>query len=245
MPELVHSSYHKCLTVFFGRVMRSALNGFGGYRHFHSDLSQFESERSRYRVTSVNNHALDLGGLGDYRVSRFVRDPRDLIVSGYFYHRRAAEPWCEVVDPTDADWTVVNGAAPRAIAPGESYAACLQRLDQEQGLLAEMEFRAKHFESMRGWPTSDPNVRVWRYEDVLGDERRVMGEVCKHYGLLFPVRMRVRQRATRFDATHAAAAKDSHVRNPSSGQWKKVFSPRVEEAFMRTWGDLLPLLGYQ
>jgi hypothetical protein len=38
--------------------------------------------------------------------------------------------------------------------------------------------------------------------------------------------------------------KDSHVRNPSSGQWKTVFTPRVEAEFTERWGDLIPLLGY-
>ena len=30
----------------------------------------------------------------EYRTVRFVRDPRDVIVSGFLYHRRCSEEWC-------------------------------------------------------------------------------------------------------------------------------------------------------
>jgi hypothetical protein len=107
-----------------------------------------------------------------------------------------------------------------------------------------MELRARHFDSMREWPTDDPRVRVWRYEDVLGEERRVMGEVAAHYGLGRLLRARVQRNAVRFDAKHAVAEKSKHVRNPSSGQWRSVFTPRVEQAFMERWGDLLERYDY-
>src|SRR5262249_20378455 len=133
-----------------------------GYRHFQSDLAGFLSHLGEYKVMSVNNHALDLGKLGDYRITRFVRDPRDLVVSGYHYHKRGAEKWSEIEDPTPEDWMVVNGRIPSAMQPCESFSTCLQRLDLREGLLAEIEMRGAHFESMRGWPESDPRIRVWR-----------------------------------------------------------------------------------
>lgn len=244
-PQLIHCSYHKCLTMFYARSMRAAVGRFGGYHHFNSDLAAFDSERSRYRVVSVNNHALRLDELGECRITRFVRDPRDLIVSGYFYHRRAAEPWCRITDPGDEDWTIVNGTVPSGLHAGESYAAFLQRVDQQEGLLAEIAFRARHFASMRRWSASDARVRVWRYEEILGNEQEVMAAVAEHYGLPRLLRSRVRRKAGELDAKRAAAIQDSHVRNPQAGQWRTVFTPRVEEAFMQQWGELLPLLGYK
>ena len=245
MATLIHCSYHKCLTVFFRRVMEPSLAYLGGYRHFNSDLARFEAERPSLRLASINNLALDADALGDVRISRFVRDPRDLVVSGYFYHRRGAEPWCREIDPDPREWASQrNRDVPRALRPGESLEQCLQRLDREDGLIAEMELRARHFDSMRAWPTDDPRIRVWRYEDTLGNERRVMGEVAGHYELPFPVRRLIQHNALRFDSRRAVAARDGHVRNPNSGQWRNVFTPRVEREFMRRWGDLLPLLGY-
>jgi sulfotransferase family protein len=245
VSALVHCSYHKCLTVFFRRTMSPSLSSLGGYRHFNSDRTAFERERHSFRVASVNNTSLDLDELGDYRISRFVRDPRDLVVSGYFYHRKGAEPWCCEVDPDPEEWLAKrNRPIPSAVRTGESLQMALQRLDQEEGLLAEMELRARHFDSMRQWPADDPHIRVWRYEDILGDERRVMGEVATHYELPRLLRMRIERNATRFDAKHAVAEKSKHVRNPSSGQWRGVFTPRVERAFLERWGDVLERYGY-
>ena len=225
--------------------MTASLSSFGGYRHFNSDLPAFERNRRHFRVASINNIALDLPSLGDYRISRFVRDPRDLVVSGYFYHRRGAEPWCQEIDPDPEEWlTTRNRPVPSAVRPGESLEMALNRLDQEAGLLAELELRTLDFDSMREWPLDDPRIRVWRYEDILGEERRVMGEVAAHYGLPWGLRMRVQRNAVRFDAKHAVAEKSKHVRNPSSGQWRSVFTPRVEDAFLQRWGDVLDRYGY-
>jgi hypothetical protein len=245
MADLIHCSYHKCLTVFYRRVMQSTMRHFGGYQHFNSDVGLFEEGRGNVRVASVNNHALALGERDDARVSRFVRDPRDLMVSGYFYHRRAAEPWCSIRDPSESDLSVVNGAVPHVLQSGESFSDCLQRLDQESGLLAEMEFRAHHFASMRAWPQTDPRIRTWRYEDILGNESRVMGELAAHYEFAWPLQRWVQWHATRFSAKRAAAAGDTHVRNPTSGQWRAVFTPRVVREFESRWGDLLALHGYE
>jgi hypothetical protein len=245
VPVLVHCSYHKCLTVFFRRTMTASLSFFGGYRHFNSDVAAFHAARSQFRVSSVNNSAVDLAALGDYRVSRFVRDPRDLLVSGYFYHRRGAEAWCRDIDPDPEEWIDKrNRPVPSALRKGESLAMALQRLDQEEGLLAEMELRSRHFDSMRDWPEADPHIKVWRYEDILGNESRVMGEVASHYGMPWPLRARIQRNAVRFDARHAVAEKNKHVRNPTSGQWRAVLTPRVEAAFMERWADILPRYGY-
>jgi hypothetical protein len=242
MIALVHCSYHKCLTVYYQQVMTHLLRHFGGYHHFNSDLESFYRGCSRYRVTSVNNHSIDLDRLGDYRITRFVRDPRDLIVSGYFYHRRGAERWCLVQDPTPADWAIVNGHMPSSMRPGESFAGCLQRLNQEDGLIAEMEFRTHHFASMRRWP-DDPRIRMLHYESILGNEKRVFGEIFAHYGLSWPLRLYGRRLAERFKAT-GASARRAHIRDSRPGQWREVLTPRVAAAFDALYGDLPRVLGY-
>ena len=189
--HLIHCSYHKCLTVYFGRVMRSVfsrcLPWSGGYRHYNSHLEDFYAGFSDYRIASVNNRALDLERLGRFRLSRFIRDPRDLVVSGYFYHRRGAEPWLRIEAPTEEDWYFANGRVPEGLkGTGLSFAAYLQSLPSEEGLLAELEFRAPHLESMARWPAKHPDVATWRYEDIVGREGAVFREVFEFYGLSAP-----------------------------------------------------------
>ena len=139
---LIHCSYHKCLTVYYKRVMDAVFNRCQpwrrGYRHYNSHLEDFYAGFRKDRVASVNNRALDLERLGRFRISRFIRDPRDLVVSGYFYHRRGAEPWTTIESPTAEDWYFANGVVPDALRDsGRSFSQYLQSMPEEEGLLAE------------------------------------------------------------------------------------------------------------
>lgn len=248
MRTLVHCSYHKCLTVYYSAVAKAVFNKFSisgeKYRHFNSQIDEFWSEYRNYQVTSVNNRFLDLAQLGDdFRITRFVRDPRDLIISGYFYHKRGAEPWCHIENPTDRDWYVVNGSVPANIPPGDSYTAFLNKLDHEDGLIAEINFRAFHFDAMRKWgQLADRRVKTFRYEDIVGNEADIFSELISFYGLSYLHVLLSRLYATRYSA---AKMKRKHIRNASPQQWKRHFTKRVNDYFEARHGDLLDLYGYQ
>ena len=234
--RLIHCSYHKCLTVYFRRVMHGLFNRClpwrGGYHHYNSHLQSFYEGFADHRVSSINNRCLDLDRLGEFRISRFVRDPRDLVVSGYFYHRRGAEPWVNIAPPTNEDWYFANGVIPQGLeARGGSFAQYLQVLPEEEGLLAELEFRRNHFESIVAVASQHPNILLQRYEEVVGQRgggvRPVSTSTSSHAsnglwgdGWLADTRW------------HVAARSTLHVRNPRPGQWRDHFTPRVRKAFM-------------
>ena len=249
MAELrrIHCSYHKCLTVYFKRVMHAVCNRCvpwrGGYRHYNSHLDDFLADHARRRVASINNRALDLARLGAFRITRFVRDPRDLVVSGYFYHRRGAEGWVTAPAPTERDWYFANGTVPEGLrAHGGSYSEYLQSVDVEEGLLAELEFRTRHFESMAAWPTDHPDIATFRYEEVLADEVSVFRRLLA-FQRLTPLERWLGERFARRYGM-ARRRRDPHVRNPASGQWREHFTPRVREAFDARWAGLVAALGY-
>lgn len=241
-PNLVHCSYHKCLTVYFKRVVEGLLHDVlrdrrGRYRHFDQPDPFYEQHRE-YRVASINNRRLDLDRLGDFRVTRFIRDPRDLVVSGYHYHRRGAEAWCHV---PAGEWPGAS-PLPAAVRAGESYAAFLGRVPVEEGLVAEMDLVRRGLLSMREWPDDDPRIRVFRYEHILGHETDVFGEVFAHYGMAWPERALGRLLARRYRA--ARRGRDPHVRDHRAGQWTTAFTPTVRSAFVERFGDLPEALGY-
>ncbi len=245
--QLIHCSYHKCLTVYYKRVMDAVFNRClpwsGGYRHFNSHLDDFNAGLGEHRIVSINNRALDRDALGEFRLSRFIRDPRDLVVSGYFYHRRGAEEWVTRPSPSDTDWYFANGCIPeRMRESGESFSQHLQSLSQEEGLLAELEFRARHLESMAQWPAEHPNILTLRYEDIIGNEVEVFRQLLEFYELSFLERRLGSWFARRHSLRKRAA--DPHVRNPASGQWREHFTPRVVEAFEARHRGLVEALGY-
>ena len=247
-PQLVHCSYHKCLTVYFNRVMNMLFNRLlpwtGGFQHYNSHLQAFYEGFKSFRVASVNNRVLDLDRLGDFRLTRFVRDPRDLVVSGYFYHRRGAEDWVRLNAPQPQDWYFANGTIPEGLREhGGSFADYLQEVPEEEGLLAELEFRGPHFESMTAWPADDPRVLLLRYEDILGSEDAAFQQLFEFYEMSSLERGLGLKLANRY-SLGGRGGKDTHVRNPSSGQWRKLFTPRIQSVFDERYGALVKQLGY-
>jgi hypothetical protein len=246
--NLIHCSYHKCLTVYFARVVgalyEKIIRWGGGYKHCNSLLRDFYASLGDYRIISINNHMLALDRLGDFRITRFLRDPRDLVVSGYLYHKRGAEDWCNVVDPTPEDWEVVNGVIPEGLSAGQSFSAYLQSLSLEDGLLAELEFRRRHFESMRAWPDEHPWITSFRYEDIIGNEVDIYRRIFAFYEL---PRSHQWMAARLADYLSARRQKKrlKHIRNPRPHQWVEHFTPRVTACFEEQYGDLLDKLGYR
>jgi Sulfotransferase domain len=245
-PTLIHCSYHKCLTSYYEKVMSRVFNMClpfsGGYKHFNSLMPEFYGDHRKYKIASINNHCIDFSRFGDVRVSRFVRDPRDLVVSGYFYHKRAAEPWCNVPNPTAADWRVVNGNIPDQLSNGQSYASYLQHVDIEDGLICEIDFRKNHFDGMAKWPHNE-NILVVRYEDIIGNEEHIFRKLFAFYGFNTLERTLGMYFARRYCARRRAGAVQ-HIRSPEPGQWRKHFTPRVVDYFNQRHGDLLRKLGY-
>jgi hypothetical protein len=245
-PVRVHSSLHKCLTMYYRNVLRTvcrrSLDIGISFRHFFHRQDAFYRECNQYRITSLSGHVLDLDRFDDIRVTRFVRDPRDLLVSGYHYHKRGAEHWCDYVDPLPAEWTVVNGAVPASLPSGVSLRHYLNSVSVEEGLLAELDFRRHHFASMRQW-RPDKRVLTFNYEDILGQEADVFEEIFRFYEMPWLHTRLARLYAARLSARRGSKG-STHIRNPSAGQWRQYFTPAVERRFNELYADLLEQYGY-
>ncbi len=246
-PVRVHCGYHKCLTMYSRRVYKRACHWMlpprRGFRHFYHWADRFYAECTRYRVASVSGHAVQLDRFEDVRVVRFIRDPRDLLVSGYHYHLKGVEPWSTRVDPTPDVWRQVGGVIPSMLPPGASMQSFLAEAPLEVGMAAELEFRTKHFDSMREWPDGDSRVRLFRYEDILGNEVAVFEEIFDFFELPRLARARGRLYARR----HAAgrrAADSGHIRDARAGQWRDVLPDAVVAEVAARYGDVLDRYGY-
>jgi hypothetical protein len=119
---ITHFSYHKCLTSYYQSVVRALSAEFGFYyEHFTSDYPRFEQAAlndPRRRVLSVNNRSdIAWERLPEYRGSHFIRDPRDLVVSG-FYGR--AKHGASIRDSSGDIWSriPISGATSRHCRPG-------------------------------------------------------------------------------------------------------------------------------
>jgi hypothetical protein len=244
----VHAGLHKCLTMYMRHILQRVSLEYSGhgsrFRHFFHCVEPFYRECELYDFASISGHAIDLDRFEDIRVSRFVRDPRDLLVSGYFYHKRGAEHWANFRDPHPEEWRVIGAPVPDCLPRGMSLSGYLNEVSVEEGLLAEIEFRRQHFDSMQRWPRNDPRVRCYRYEDIVGNERQVFGDLLKFYELPWAQRRKGVRWAMRLRADKRAG-KYAHIRDPRGGQWREYFTPVVSRRFDAEYGDLLEHLGYQ
>ena len=245
-PVRVHCGLHKCLTEYTKRIYRNScghfLSGNGSFRHFFHRDDAFYAHGHQHRICSVSGRVLDFSRYRDIRAVRLVRDPRDLVVSSYFYHKRGAEHWCFYPDPTDTDWWMVNGKVPQGLSPGESLKDFLDRSSIEAGIEAEVEFRQFHFQSMMDWP-EDERVLVIRYEDFLGREAATMRKVFRFLGFNLQEQWLGGHFAKKYSAARVSA-ENRHIRDPSTAQWKQYFSQEMNRRFCARWGDLLERYGY-
>lgn len=253
-PARVHCGLHKCMTMFQRKIytkvaktqknqLAFALRGRNtGFRHFYHHSRPFLDQVGGLSVASISGQRFDLNSFDDIRVVRFIRDPRDLLVSGYFYHLRGAERWNQVTGPKAGDFDRVNGGIPEGVGPDQTMHAYINALDLQDGLRAEMEFRRPHFLSMMSWDPDDKRVMTVRYEDILGNEPEVFDRIGHHFGWGWIERRRARQIAGRF--SRGEVVREGHIRNKAPQQWRAKFSGALNAEFVAEYGPLLRAYGY-
>lgn len=119
----------------------------------------------------------------DWRGSLAIWDPRDMVVSGYFYHKKGSEDWTRQVAPKP-HWCHDFSRDREVFPEGQSLMDYLNQTNIEDGLIAEIKLRKKTYDTITSWMRlNDPRMRIIRYEDVLGHERKTFRNLGKHYEL--------------------------------------------------------------
>jgi hypothetical protein len=88
---IIHTSHHKVGTSWIGKILKLVADEFG-LPYASNDLSQLARPRPAIFV-QVRVYVLP-GSISNYRGSHMIRDPRDIVLSGYHYHLWTSEDWC-------------------------------------------------------------------------------------------------------------------------------------------------------
>jgi hypothetical protein len=237
---LVHCAHHKVGTVWFQRVL-STVAGFYGLRFTEVPASEDSPGSPPVLASDIDivvYHRAndfrpeDLAGR-EYRGSHLIRDPRDMVVSGYHYHLRTDEPW--VHEPKDR-------------YGGLSYQAFLQGIDEHDGLMAEIERCARSsLAEMAEWHYARPGILELRYEDAVRDEVETFTGLFRFYGFNDAAVERgltIVEHFSRRSGPHAGDA-DPHVRSGQPGEWRRSFGVDHIARFKELTGDLVVRLGYE
>lgn len=231
LPYLILvGTHHKTGTVWlknvFGKISREL--GLQFYSGCQSELPEDAD------VFFENHSRFDLACLrGEFRGLHMIRDPRDILVSGCFYHVKSLEPWLHVG---------------RSEFGGATYQEKLRSFASlEDRLRFEMEgVAADTIREMASWDYEQPEFLEVRYEDLIFDEDlHLFHEIFTHLGIpgrSIPCALRVAHENSLFSGRVRDAG---HIRSGAASQWTEHLSAANRRRFVELFPDLLVRLGYE
>ena len=256
--EYLHAGFHKCLTVYYKRIVET-LGSIHGLQRIkvprhelnHDSLRKLSKDRREpvviFHVDEVTEDIRKefFNGL---KGSHFIRDPRDLVISGAYYHQVCKEKWCQLelnkIIPSGRVDTLVNDYSILEPAKDETYQSYIAKLAPEEAFIIELFRMSGLFSAMKNWNYSHPDIIEFRYEEIIGNEREAFRKLFKHYEFPRSWIKTGMELAEKF-SLNTRAGRIKHVRSGKKAQWKTEFSPRMKELFKEQQGQLLIDLGYE
>ena len=273
MALFAYYGHHKCASTWIHTVL-DAVCADAGWRlsylpeakDFAGDLPGYVARHGTDFVSYVNAEIEHARSLPAHRAFHVVRDPRDIITSGYFSHRST--------HPTHA-W-------PELLPHREK----LQDLPKREGMLEEIEFSGQFLDRMAAWDYEQDHVLELRQEQFTTDPYRGFLRVFEHLGALdgshynkarwpgylvssalnilhrknslVPRKKRSSIPGERllgivYDQRYEKHAggrgkgetdEKSHYRKGQANDWQNHFEDVHVEAFKDRYGDLVERLGY-
>ena len=198
----------------------------------------------------------------NYKAIHLIRDPRDIIVSGFFYHRKCYEKWClncnfsvknKINNPT-VPFPMVH--LPKKLKlkyindlNGESYQKKLLSLDYNKGLLFEMEHYAKlTIQNMSTWNYKNDNILEIRFEDLMSNYEIVLKQIFKHFDFSETKQdtaMKLSKKHNLKTMSSKELKKNKHILSRKTTRWKKYFKKEHKEKFKLLFPKILIRLGYE
>ncbi|MBS1681421.1 MAG: sulfotransferase domain-containing protein [Bacteroidetes bacterium] len=201
--------------------------------------------------------------LNNLRGFHIIRDPRDLIISGYFshLHSHAIGKWTEL----------------------RYHRNNLMKVNKDDGLFLEMEFDKYFIDHIATWNYNDPNILELRYEDISHNPKKYFTLIFEFLGIYGQViegkQLWINSYANRVfnrlsldyrwrqdkmnepfldhliaknhfqklsnGRSYGEENPKSHYRSGLAGNWKYHFNEQHKKKFKGLFGDLLVKLNYE
>ncbi len=215
----------------FGRICQQFQLRFfaGDQKKLLKDFDVFFQAQSQFDF-----NRLDL----KYRGLHLIRDPRDIIISGCFYHQKSQEKWLHAKQEKFGGLTYQEKI--------NSYTS----LDDQ--LIFEMENSGlDNIQEMLNWNYANPSFIEVKYEELILDkELTLFQEIFIFLG--FPDEILSSILKIAYDSSlFSTSFKDArrietrHIRSGKPEQWKKYFKYTHRVKFLELFDDALVKLGYE
>ena len=260
-PQILVFTYHKTGTVLFEQVMRAVAARFGLTVAVHFGWVERLDPAADIVLLGHSLVGRDFAAR-PFRAIRVVRDPRDIWVSGYLYHRRCREEWCTNTNFDSSapityprvDYSVEHYPESWKVAylarlGGKSYQDNLLERDREAGLAFELAgYTAWTLDAMRGWRLATPDLLQVQLEDMMCDFDRALGTIFKHVGFSDGECAQAVELARPHDVARMSdqtVAENRHIHSRSISKWRDFLSAAEVDVFERRYGELIADLGYR
>jgi len=259
--QILVFAYHKTGTVLAEQIMRAVGERFGLSVALHYGLVEKLDPAPDIVLLAHSLVGADFTSR-PFRAIRIVRDPRDIWVSGYLYHRRCPEGWCVNTDfdPSPpityprVDYSFQHypeswKQAYLAWLGGRSYQRNLLERDQEAGLAFELAgYTGCTLDAMRGWRLATEDLLDVRLEAVTGDYDGAMRATFLHLGFSGAECEEAIALAASHDIARMsddAVARNPHIHSRTISKWRDFLSAAQLGEFEQRYGDLIVTLGYR
>ena len=251
-------THHKVATVLIRKVMMEVSEKIGWrYSSTMGVATNIPSKTDLLHV--IHGTVSDSFSQSRNKGVRIIRDPRDVIVSGYLYHQRCSEKWCVNSDFSNprhpfpqVPWPLVDAALATkeefvSRLDGLSYQEKISSLSKAEGLIFEMDGFAKiTIDEMIRWKDNDYVLTI-KMEDLVEDYDSVFEKIFRWMGIGEEDIDTCLKIAITHDMNRMGEdliASNPHISTGELRKWKDFFSPKVEGAYQERFGEAHKELGY-
>lgn len=244
------------MTVYFMRIFLKITEKVGWHfeRFDITDADRFLHEAKQHetaKILMIDTVFHDTNQLPRHFIgSHIIRDPRDLLVSGYNYHKWCTENW--VLEPLSGpmqNYLRLKDLNIKSDISGFSYQELLNYVDQETGLTIELNHRAESFRYMKLWNYKNRRIMELRYEQIMGNEIEVFTRLFRHYKFNKELTSKslefVKMYSFENQKKQGYTGEKQHLSKGNIGQWRDSFSPAFKDLFKERHQGLLVKLGYE
>ena len=253
---IIHCGHHKAGTVWFNRVLSTVAMELGIPYAKRTRVDIPPEFPGRPCIFQDTHSLVDFSRLQNYRGSHMIRDPRDLVVSGYCYHLWTKEDWANM---PIKDWLKSLPILEERLSllpldkiKNMTYKDYLNSLSKEEGLLAEMKKASGGpIRTMVEWDYTNKNIFEFKYEEIMKDEEKVFRQIFQHYGFKERAVEKAVTIAGGFSFKKLAKRKvgevdgKSHLRSGRLQQWREEFDEDHKAYFKELHGKDFIYLGYE
>jgi len=89
-------THHKTGTVWMSSIFNSIASYYDLKLYANRGNKSFISPSSNFDILFQDKSYFDFDNISDYKGLHIIRDPRDVVVSGCFYHGKSSEKWLHI-----------------------------------------------------------------------------------------------------------------------------------------------------